>query len=452
MWTHTLSDVTEAIWSHSMNVRSRQRSTLAAAALVATAITVLAGCAASNSPSPSGSADGGFTEEQIATGVEYTGGTAEAADSSLEPVKIGFINVDGGVPSFPESTDAAQVAAQFVNEHLGGIDGHPVEVVQCSIVQGDEDGQKCAQQFANDESILSIQLGMTIFGTGPIYSTIGQSKVITGQGTFTPIDLDNPGVSVYEGAAYSTGPSVVLYADQFLDAKSIAVVYPGEDAGALGAVQTITNVAKEYDIDVTSVPVSDDSQWSAALLSAGAQSADAIVMSGSTPKCVPFGQAVDQLALTAPVMVFGFCQDASVAEAFGDYPKWTYINPLKSPIGVDQPDVELYGAVMAAYSPETNVGGGASGTFQMIISQVRAMNAIGYDNLTVDTIRDEIANFSGPLFLGPPTIECGQFADLGAQSLCNTTGFPITYEGDDVWTDPTDGEGLDVGGLALETR
>lgn len=434
-----------------MKIRPLHRLLVPAAVLAA--VTMITGC--SSDSSSTASADTGstqFTKDEIATGVEYTGGTAGAAKSSLSKVKIGFINVDGGVPSFPESTDAAQAAARFVNEHLGGVQGHPIEVVQCSIVQGDEDGQKCAQQFANDDSIQSVQLGMTIFGTGPIYSTIGQSKAITAQGTFNPIDLDNVGVSAYEGAAYSTGPSVIKYAHDELHAETLAAVYPGNDAGAFGAVQTMVKIASKFGIKVKSVPVSDDSQWSAALISAGAQNADAIVMSGSTPECAPFGQAVNQLGLSAPVMVFGFCQDASVAKAFGDYPKWTYINPLKSPIGVDQPDVKLYDAVMKTYSPKTNVGGGASGTFQMIISQVRAMNAIGYDNLTPEAIRKEMASFTGPVFLGPPTMKCGQYADLGAQSLCTTTGFPIVYDGSGKWTDPTDGKGLDVGALGLETK
>ncbi len=436
-----------------MKTAFRRTAPLVAASTLALALT-LSGCSTASSGGGSTTAatpvdSSTFSADQIALGVEYTGGTAGAADTSLDPVKIGFINVDGGVPSFPESTNAAEVAVRFINEQLGGVDGHPVEIVQCNIVQGEEDAQKCAQDFANDPDILTVQLGMTVLGTGPIYTTLGESKNVVGQGTFNPNDLDQPGVNFYEAAAYATGPGVIVYANDYLKAKKIAVVYDGTDPGASSAAQVITGLGPQFDMDITSVPATNTSEWASALAAAGAQTADAVVMSGSTTACVPFAEALQQLGVTAPVETFGFCQDSSVAEALGDYPKWTYIQPLKSPIGVEDADVQLYNAVMDAYSPDANRAGGANGTFQMFVSQVRALNEVGYDNLSVEAIRDAVHDFTGPVFVGPQTIECGQYADQGAQSLCTTAAFPVNYEGDGTWTDPTDGVGLDVGDLAL---
>jgi branched-chain amino acid transport system substrate-binding protein len=389
-----------------------------------------------------------LNDAQLQLAASFTGGEVGAVDKNLEAVKIGFINVDGGVPAFPESTKAEEVAAAFINDHLGGVGGHPIEIVQCNIVQGDEDAQKCAQQFANDPSILSVQLGMTVLGTGPIYSTIGTKKNVIGLGTFSPADLDVPGVNYYSAAAFSAGPGMALYAKETLKASTMAIVFDQTDPGAAGSAQLVIGLSKALGIKATSVPVTNASEWSTALVSAGAQTADAVAVMGNTSVCVPMAQAVQQLAITSPVLTFGFCQDNSVAEALGEFPEWTYFQPTKSPFGVDDADVKLYNAVMESYAPDANQSGGANGTFQGLVSLVRAMNEVGYDNLSVEAINKAYSGFTGPVFLGPQEIACGQYASQGAQSLCTTVAFPVQFTGGK-WVDPTDGAGLDTKGIVL---
>ena len=46
----------------------------------------------------------------------YTGGTEGPADESLEPVVIGYVNQEGGVPAFPEATIGLD-AAVAVRQH-----------------------------------------------------------------------------------------------------------------------------------------------------------------------------------------------------------------------------------------------------------------------------------------------------------------------------------------------
>ncbi|MEZ5270347.1 MAG: hypothetical protein R2789_17975 [Microthrixaceae bacterium] len=55
-----------------------------------------------------------------------------AADDSLPPVKVGFMNVDSApVGAMPELHTATDGFEKFVNAELGGIDGHPMEIVPC---------------------------------------------------------------------------------------------------------------------------------------------------------------------------------------------------------------------------------------------------------------------------------------------------------------------------------
>ena len=42
---------------------------------------------------------------------------------------------------------------QYINDHLGGIDGHPLELVECFVKNAEEEGLACGQQFLNDDKI-----------------------------------------------------------------------------------------------------------------------------------------------------------------------------------------------------------------------------------------------------------------------------------------------------------
>jgi branched-chain amino acid transport system substrate-binding protein len=426
---------------------SASRVRLSAVAASGALALALAGCSSPSSPSGGDTAE--FSAEEIATGLAYSGGTEGAADSALDPVKIGFINVEGGIPSFPEATAAADAAVSLINDHLGGVEGHPVELEICNIVEGDEDALKCAQQFANDPDILSVGLGMTVLGTGPIYTTIGTSKAVIGSGTFNPIDLTPEGVAFYAAAGYANGPAVLKYATDYLDASTMAALYDSNDPGATAQAQILQNLGSAMGVDVKVVPASNASEWSTALVSAGGQTADVIMLVASAPACAPFAQAVQQLGVTAPVMAFGFCQDQAVADALGDFPLWTYFNPTKSALGGLQPDAVLFGNAMDSYAPGVSHGGGSATSFQVVFALVQAMNGLGYDALTVEAIRDALLGNPGPAFMGPDTLECGFLAEYDAPTLCTTTSFAAEYEGDGKWVDPTDGANIDTGDLSF---
>lgn len=435
------------------------------AAIAATSLFLLTACGSSSlsdASSTGGSTPGGttsgsgnssgldLTSSELQVALSMSGGKEGVADPTAAPVQLGYVNLNGGAPSFPEANAATDAVVKLVNTKLGGVDGHPVKLVECNIVSGDADAQKCAQQIGNDSAISSVMLGMTVVGTGPIYSTIGDKKSVVGMGPFNPVDLAQASVNYLDGNAYASGPGMLLYAEQYLKAKSLAVVYDGNDPGTNVTAQVISKLGQSRGIKVKSVPVSDSSQWSTALVSAGAQSAGAVLILTATPGCVPAAQAVQQSGVSAPVLAFAFCQDASVAKSLGDYPKWTYIQPNKSPIGLDDPEVTLYDKLMKAYAPEASLTGASPVAAQVVFAQVHALNQVGYDKLDAASIRGAIHQWTGPLFMGARSISCGQYAADGAPSVCDATVFPITYAGHDKWTDPTDGKGLNTEGVGFK--
>ena len=74
----------------------------------------------------------------------YVGGSGPA-DTSLTPIKIGYINQEGGPIEIGKTADnGVEIGTTFINEQAGGIGGHPVEIVTCFIAQAEEEGSSAA--------------------------------------------------------------------------------------------------------------------------------------------------------------------------------------------------------------------------------------------------------------------------------------------------------------------
>ena len=104
----------------------------------------------------------------------YTGGKAGKANATLPPVVIGYVNEEGGVPAFPEATQGLNAAVKYVNDELGGIQGHPIQIEKCFVV-ANEDGQKCGTQLANDDKVKLVITGaLTVGNQAPLQHRLGQ--------------------------------------------------------------------------------------------------------------------------------------------------------------------------------------------------------------------------------------------------------------------------------------
>src|SRR6201992_4231674 len=113
---------------------TRSRWLGAAAAMVASGL-LAAGCGSrsSSSSSSSGSSGGSTTAASAATTTatasSFSFGTAKKATGS--PYVFGMINDETGPVTFPEARQGAVAAMQYVNNYLGGINGHPIQIDNC---------------------------------------------------------------------------------------------------------------------------------------------------------------------------------------------------------------------------------------------------------------------------------------------------------------------------------
>src|SRR5919197_647917 len=103
---------------HSLRRRPARRHVFALAA-VATAL----GAAAAMAATPS---------KSVTNYLAYVGGKAGKANPKLSPIKIGYVNQEGGAIVIGKTNDnGVQAAVKYINTYAGGIGGHPPPPLTC---------------------------------------------------------------------------------------------------------------------------------------------------------------------------------------------------------------------------------------------------------------------------------------------------------------------------------
>ena len=177
--------------------------------------------------------------------LSYTGGKSGPADKSLPPVYIGYVNQQGGPTAVGLlATAGAQMAVNYANAELGGVDGHPIQLVTCFIASAEEEGTVCAQKFLANTKVDVIELGGVAIGVQSFFSTLAGAKPVIDGVAATPIDAVQKNAVILFGDVTHILPPFGTYARDVLHAKTAALVYPSDNAGiAVGAAQVKAGLA-----------------------------------------------------------------------------------------------------------------------------------------------------------------------------------------------------------------
>jgi branched-chain amino acid transport system substrate-binding protein len=386
--------------------------------------------ATSSTPAQTAPADAGTVSGPGVTDyVQYTGGTQGAADASKSKVVIGWTNQQGGPadPS-PYATDGAKLAVRYVNEELGGVDGHPIELASCYTSTTEEQGQSCGQKFANDDNVDVVAVGAMSIGSQPLMASIDGAKPMVYSVAAGASDARNKNGYILFGDLIRVLPPLATFSKEVLKAKTAAVIYP-EAPGLSYAADALTGGLKAAGITFKRVSYpANATDLVAPLSAAGAQTADVVNPVVLPPQCVTVAKALQQSKVTAPVVATPLCLNSNVAKALGDLPQWYY--GIASSLTADRSDPAA-GAFMAVAAKNGGAEKAAdpyySISFAEILTIVQWMNAIGPDELSPESIAAKAKAFKGPLALGPPTVQCGKYPD--APAICNDQMKVFKYEG-----------------------
>ena len=342
--------------------------------------------------------DSAISAENLAHAVEYTGGTAGAA-TGTDPFVIGYVNQEGGTPGFPEATIGVDAAVWYINNHLGGIGGRPIELAKC-IITKEEDGQKCAQEMLANDQVSVVLAGAMLNGNAPLLDGLaGKKPVFISNPLTTPEFLASDAFAFTPGAPGVVGGLTVFIAKYLgelegKEIKKVAVVYGDNPSGQVAFNALTKPVFESLGIEVTGVAAADTAgatEMASLIQAAGAQDADAFYPLVTVGSCIAVYDALATLEIETTVVTTGLC--------FG-VPMQTHLQELG--IDADLPDGWYFGGYGYSYEIPGNPD------IDAYIEAIFAYAATeGMDAATL-----EYTGFGGPTFGTLMTI--AQFANAGA--------------------------------------
>ena len=225
---------------------------LGAAALPVIVLTAV-GC--SSSGSSGGSSTPAASSTAAAAGTSAFGTPKKATGT---PYVFGMINDETGAVTFPEARQGSIAAADYVNNYLGGINGHPIKIDSCIGDGTPATAARCANQLVAAHPVAI--LGAADVG-GPASIPIYQHANLAYVGgiPFTPVPETAPNSIQFWSVSVGDNAAAAVYAGKTLGVKSAALIYFSNAQGE-SIVPQITPVFKAAGVTtVKNIPLSPTS-------------------------------------------------------------------------------------------------------------------------------------------------------------------------------------------------
>jgi branched-chain amino acid transport system substrate-binding protein len=403
--------------------------------LLASAAALLAlGACASDGDDASGGSDG-------------PAGTADASLLGPEnaatdtPIKIGLV-VDGASDAMDSTSVMAsgRATAEYANQHLGGINGHPIEIEACETGQTPTGATTCAVQMINAgvAAVIvplsaqdgAVATGLEDSGIPLIAYTTANPAIVTSPAAFV---LGNPFAAIAAPAAIAK--------ERGLDKVGLVVIDVPATTGPINALAEpiFAKAGVEFDMINISPQVADMTPQIQQAINDGD---DMLVIGGTEQFTISALKAVQQLGFDGDVMLAGGSPADAVAEAVpGALEGVTVVSPMTSDAA--DPDVQLYEAVMAEYADDVERIGVTPQGFVAVLGFVRALTG-ATDATDAATITAALAAMPGPQELprgAGITFQCGSAPIPFAPSVCSADILAGTLDADG---DAHDFEKVDV--------
>ena len=391
-----------------------------AAAVVVTGL-LAAGCgssssssSASSSASTSSGSSGGTTSTATAAAGSF--GTPKKATGS--PYVFGMINDETGPVTFPESRQGAIAAMNYVNDYLGGINGHPIQIDSC-IGDGTPAGAaKCATELVAKHPLAI--LGAADVGAPasiPIYGHANLAYI--GGIPFTPVPFVAPNSIQFWSVSVGDNAAAAVYAGKTLGVKSVALMYFSNPQGE-SIIPQIVPVFKAAGVStVKLVPLSptspDPSPQAALIQSSGAELAYIDVPNG----CGNVLKSLKSVGYTGKLMGIDPCGAPPVISASAGGAEGMQIaSPFILATGTSQ-QAQLFQAALKKWAaPGTLIDSPSVAGFATVMNVQAALSKVSGTPDTKSILAAFKTGSDHPNFLSHPYTCDGQQM-TGAPAICN---------------------------------
>jgi branched-chain amino acid transport system substrate-binding protein len=382
-----------------------------------------------------GASAAGISPETMKLALEFSGGKEGEADSSLSPIKIGFVNQEGQTFSFLEMKAAAEATVSFANKYLDGIEGHPLELFKCPLT-GAEAQQRCAVQML-EAKVPVISFGLSAENPVAFTKTLAgkipmQVALATGPATYASANT----YTYYSIPAIFFG---MAKAAQGLTSESEKLtIAASNNAGGKIPTETIfLPILKELE-----VPTNDPVYFPAAtvttpemtstLQAGGVSNAGALVsFPAGTTECADIYNSLKQLNPDIPVInSLGCSNSTAFEEAIGHGPEGWHVwggGPLPQ---VEEPEPEAFVEIMKSGGQEKYIYEGWAGQemgAMMVI--LKAANELGAEAVTANALSEKFKVVKDPVFMSAPGVNCAEPWEKKTEpAVCGTGSVESVYE------------------------
>ena len=384
---------------------------LGAAALPVIVLTAV-GC--SSSGSSGGSSTPAASSSAAAAGTSSFGTPKKATGT---PYVFGMINDETGAVTFPEARQGSIAAADYVNNYLGGINGHPIKIDSCIGDGTPATAARCANQLVAAHPVAI--LGAADVG-GPASIPIYQHANLAYLGgiPFTPVPETAPNSIQFWSVSVGDNAAAAVYAGKTLGVKKVALIYFSNAQGE-SIVPQITPVFKAAGVttvkDIPLSPTSPDPSPQAALVeSSGAQLAYVDVPNG----CGNVLKALKSVGYTGKIIGIDPCGAPPVLQASAGGANGMYIaSPFLLQSGSSS-QAKLFMAAMKKWAaPGTLTDSISSAGFATVMNVQQVLSKIS-GTPTTTSILAAFKSGTHQNFLSHP-YTCNGQALKGATAICN---------------------------------
>lgn len=360
----------------------------------------LAACALTLTACGGGDEDGGSVAE---------GGTQATGD----PVNIGLFNPSKGAATQPGVTTGKDAAVDYINNEAGGIDGRPIEIVDCGLDQTvPESTVTCANQFVEAGVVAAIDgYNGESAAALPILESAGIPMV--GQIPFNLQTGASPENRVYFGpppAAFLVGFMQQLKAT----GKDSLTLANGDLASAHQVFdQLLTPLGAQLEIDVRSTyypPAGPNFAQLASTLADGDPAAVGLMTSSNDNNCIKLAESLRSVNYDGTIFLAACTEyvDALGEQAVGaqNYsPMWLEPAIDQAPAAAAE---NLETAMRFINAQDGTKGFYALGTFATLVDFATILNDAGVTDLTPENILTALKGATAyQSFIGPE-LDCSK--------------------------------------------
>lgn len=386
-----------------MRTRSLQRRLVAVASLSAVAVLGIAGCTSTDEPAGGSSAT--VDESVLGTPNKATG----------TPVTIGFIS-EGKAAAYDNTEEirSAQVAASYINDYLGGINGHPVNLKVCEAQGNPATATDCANQMvsAGVPAVIEGALG-TVDQTVDVLTKANVPMVL--HFTSSPKTLQTPGVfGLMNGTASIFGtPAALAKENNITQAAIVSIDVPAAVAGAnqLGKL-TFGNAGAKAEVVAIPPGTPDPTPQ---ITAANKNKPGLYSVLGTPDFCTPVFKSIRSVAPDAEIVAIDRCVQPGAGESIPGGYEGIKVGTTSN-LDPSTEDVKLLTAALAKYSDSTEVTSNTGYGWAPVLAFARAMNAAKVTDLTPQTVAAGMK--SAPAQEYPLT--------NGIMFQCNGKAFPLS--------------------------